>query len=253
MINEAALETVAGALTLEKGEKVLEIGPGLGFLTQKLLERGAEVWAIDKDPRFIAYLNEKMNVSGVHFVNGDILEFDPQKEIPSAKRLKVIGNIPYNITSLILEWLIEKRQVVGEVVLTVQAEVAERLSAKPGTKAWGCLSLFLQVYADVEILKRFPADIFYPPPNVTSAVIKLHFHSAPRYAISDPEMFFFVVRKAFQKRRKTLLNALKDDEGFLTKDKVQHALIASSIDPMRRPETLAIDEWISLLASIKQT
>jgi 16S rRNA (adenine1518-N6/adenine1519-N6)-dimethyltransferase len=254
MVNSAALDAVADALAIGKGETVLEIGPGLGFLTERLLARGAEVWAVDLDPRFIGHLKEKYTSPHAHFVNSDILEFDLRASLPAAKNLKVIGNIPYNITSPILEWLVDNRSLVGEVAMTVQSEVADRLCAKQGTKAWGSLSLFVQVYADVEIVKRLPADIFYPPPNVTSALVRLRFHPEPRHEIADEALFFRLVRRAFQKRRKTLLNSLreKEDGGDFSKEKVEAALSASRLDPMRRPETLSIPEWVTLVDAFRK-
>jgi len=164
--------------------------------------------------------------------------------------LKIAGNIPYNITSPIIEWLISQRKWISETVLTVQWEVARRLTAKPGNKDWGSLSFFLQYYADVQLLRKIDKSHFYPSPKVDSAIVRLRFLKQGRFPVSDEERLFQCVRHAFQKRRKTLLNALlSEDADMPSKETIASVLLKLSIDPRRRAETLSMEEWVKLSES----
>ena len=246
MIDKNILALIADSLALTSKDTVLEIGPGLGFLTQELLKRGASVLAVEKDRAYAAHLGKIFKDQSFRVIEKDILEFDfvgAQLIAPLQLPVKVIGNIPYNITSPIVEWLIENRALVSEAVLTVQWEVAQRLAGKPGGKDWSSLSVFLQFYADVSLLKKIGRGSFYPPPKVDSAVVRLKFLKTPYFAVKDQEFLFSLVRKAFQKRRKTILNAL---EGEKTKKELEPSLLQCSIDPRRRPETITLAEWAQL-------
>ena len=246
MVDEGVLEFIANALAFKKDEPVIEIGPGLGFLTRFLLSHGAVVTAVEKDRAYAEFLTKFFKNKKFSLVEADVLK-TKISEIVSARPIKVCGNIPYNITSPILEWLIFQKDCVCEAVLTVQWEVAERLQAKPGTKAWGALSVFLQFHARVETLKKISPGSFSPAPKVDSAVIKITFLQKPEYEVKDEILFFSLVRRAFQKRRKTLLNSLasEENERFFKKN-LEIALVASGIEPSRRAETLTIQEWTRL-------
>ncbi len=246
MIRPETLGFIAASLDLAPGEPVLEIGPGLGFLTDELLARGGRVTAIEKDFVLARRLRDAAGERPLVVVEKDILEVDPS-ELGLHPPLKVAGNIPYNITSPILEWLIDHRRTVRRAVITVQREVADRLRAAPGGKTWGSLSVFVQVYARVEVLRILPPRTFFPAPQVESAVVRLEFDEKSRWNISNEGAFFYLVRKAFQKRRKTLLNALADETvPGLRKPELAEALSRAGIDPMRRPETLSIPDWARL-------
>ncbi len=247
MVRENELAAIAGFLDLKEGDTVLEIGPGLGFLTRFLLEKKAAVWAVEKDALYAGFLKEHFKGRPVRVACEDVLTLDVEKTFGPLPPLKVAGNIPYNITSPILEWLLKNRKLFSQAVLTVQLEVAERLAASPGGKTWGALSIFLQMNADVDFLKKIPASAFFPSPKVDSAVVRLRFLPGPRVAVQDEARFVFLVRRAFQKRRKTLLNALESD-GLpgLSKDHLRSTLTTCSIDPQRRPETLSLEEWARL-------
>ncbi|MBI3252060.1 MAG: ribosomal RNA small subunit methyltransferase A [Candidatus Omnitrophica bacterium] len=245
MIDEKALAFIADALSPEKGETVLEIGPGLGFLTRELLSRQAQVIAVEKDDKMASSTDSRFHGNDkIKIIKKDILRVDPEKDLGVAGRIKVVGNIPYNITSPLLEWLIQNRARISEAVLTVQSEVAGRLASAPGGKNWGALSIFVQVYAEAEILKEINRAAFYPAPRVDSAVVRLVFSAAPRFPVRDEAKFFRIVRRAFQKRRKTLVNALEDAAlaGF-SKPSLKAALEKIGIHPSRRPETLGIPDW----------
>jgi 16S rRNA (adenine1518-N6/adenine1519-N6)-dimethyltransferase len=252
MTDAPTLEFIAGLLSLKKGESALEIGPGLGFLTRFLLKTGAGVIAVEKDPGFAKFLKDHFAAENFAVLEKDILELDFEKDLPGRTPIKVAGNIPYNITSPILEWLITNRGAVSEAALTMQWEVAERLKASCGTKTWGALSIFVQVYAQVQIAKKIPRGSFFPEPSVDSAAVKLTFPKTPLFEIKNEKNFFFLVRKAFQKRRKTVLNALTDPNvARLEKTCVQSALKTCGIDLVRRPETLTIAEWVILSNQIQ--
>ena len=239
LTNEADLRFIADALELEPGERVLEIGPGLGALTGFLLEKGLVVEAVEKDRLLAETLRKHFEGSPLEVHCADILQFGRS---PSA----VAGNIPYNITSPILFWLVERRSTIRRAVLTVQKEVAERVAGTPGHEAWGAVSVSLQAYADVKMLRVVPRSHFYPVPKVDSAVIRLDFLPQPRYDAGTGEVFHEIVSRAFQKRRKTLLNALEDEAGGRGKGPLLELLTGCGIDPKRRPETLTLPEWVLL-------
>lgn len=251
MVSESALREIAGALTVEPGVPVLEIGPGLGFLTRALLERGYRVVTVEKDRAFARSLEKRIGHPALRVVEGDILSADP-KNLGFDGPFAVAGNIPYNITTPILEWLIEHRAVVRQAVLTVQKEVAARLSAQPGTKAWGSLTIFVRTFGEVTPVCAIPRSGFLPPPNVDSAAIRIDFLKQPRENIGQEAVYFGLIRKAFQKRRKTILNALEGAVVGVYRDTpLQKPDLASlfekcGIEPRRRPETLTLAEWAAL-------
>lgn len=245
MVSEAALACVADALKLRSGETVIEIGPGLGFLTEALLKRGAHVTAIEKDRVMTAYLRKHFG-DGLRIVEKDVLEVDIRAESGVDGPVKVAGNIPYNITSPILEWLIRQKHFVSAAALTVQWEVAERLLSVPGKKSWGPLAIFAQFYAQVECVRKIGKADFYPPPKVDSAVLRFMFLDKPPAAVADEKNFFSIVRRSFQKRRKTLLNSLEGWAESRDGAALSDALKDAGIDGKRRGETLSIAEWAGL-------
>jgi 16S rRNA (adenine1518-N6/adenine1519-N6)-dimethyltransferase len=247
MISESELSFIADATNLKAGESILEIGPGLGFLTRALIRRRMKVLAVEKDRLYAKFLQDYFKNESFQILERDILEIDLRKDFHLTSPIQVIGNIPYNITGPILEWLISQRKLISQAILATQLEVGQRLTASPGTKAWGSLSLFLQVYADVSLIKKINRANFYPSPQVDSAVIEIRFLEKPRVKIRDEQKFFKLVRRAFQKRRKTLLNALVDEnfENY-SKPSLVQTLKKVSIDPMRRAETLTLEDWARL-------
>jgi len=251
MTSRRDLDFIVDSLVLEPGEKVLEIGPGLGALTEILLGRGCPVVAVEKDVALADLLRQKYQGADLEVIPQDILLLDLGKKLSLSAPIKVVGNIPYNITSPILEWLVDHRAWVSEAVLTVQWEVAQRLAAKPGKKDWGSLSVFLQFYSDVELLRKIDKSHFNPAPRVDSAVLRFRFLKTPRFSLSNEPFFFALVRRAFQKRRKTLLNALEEKGSeTLGKQALAKAFSGLQIDPRRRPETLSLKEWALLSESL---
>ncbi len=243
MISKAALECVAEALSPRAGETVIEIGPGLGFLTEVLLKRNARVIAVEKDRAMAAHLCRQFP-SGLRVLEKDVLELDIAAVAEGS--VKIAGNIPYNITSPILQWLIDQRRSVSGAALTVQWEVAERLLSVPGRKSWGPLSVFVQFYADVECVRKISRADFYPAPKVDSAVLKIVFLEKSRVPVADEKAFFAIVRRSFQKRRKTLLNSLEGWAIPHASDSLLSALEDAGLDPRCRGETLSLAEWAKL-------
>lgn len=251
MVDLRSLEAIADAVGQGSPSSILEIGPGLGFLTRELLKKAPIVLAVEKDRNFTKYLTEHFRGSKLKVLEKDVLETDLKADFGVKHPLNVCGNIPYNITSPILEWLIGQRDLVRRAVLTVQAEVADRLSANADTKAWGALSIFVQTHAKVRILRKVPKSSFFPEPKVNSAVVELEFLADASFCARDRNLFFRLVRKAFQKRRKTALNALRDEtDDLFTKKNLSEAFLRASIDPSRRPETFMIPEWSRLSDSM---
>ena len=244
LTNEDDLAFIASAAGCQAGSQVLEIGPGLGALTVFLLEKGFRVWAVEKDREMAAHLRVEFRGQPLEVIEADILHSGPQNLRPAP--VCAFGNIPYNITSPILFWLVDHRALLKTAVLLVQKEVAERIAGTPGHEAWGAVSVSLQAYADVSFLRKIPAAHFYPSPKVDSAVIRLDFLSKPRFEAKDKDLFHEIVARAFQKRRKTLLNALENEERGHGKERLVQVFSASGIDPKRRPETLTVSEWVLL-------
>jgi len=243
---------IADALEIAPSERVLEIGPGLGALTGFLLDKGLRVAAVEKDRSFTIHLRKHFEGRPLEVYCTDILTFDLTRDLGTEAPSAAVGNIPYNITSPILFWLVAQRATVRYAVLTVQKEVAERITGTPGHEAWGAISVSLQTYADMKLLRIIPKSHFYPVPKVDSAVIRLDFLPLPRYDPGTGELFHEIVARAFQKRRKTLLNALEDADKGRGKALLLDVFTALGIDPKRRPETLAVSEWVLLARQLSK-
>ena len=243
LIDESTLARVAEAAGFQPGEWALEIGAGPGTLTRHLALRADRVVAVEIDERFMPLLREILapypNVTVVH---GDILQLDPGALV-EGHPYRIVGNIPYFITSAILRRVMEAVTRPRRVVLTVQHEVARRLTAGPG--AMSLLAVSVQVYGRPQIVARIPAGAFWPRPEVDSAVVAIDPYERPAVPLEDPEAFFAVVRAGFGQRRKQLHNALAHGLG-LPDAVVRAAMVAAGIDPHRRAETLALSEWAAL-------
>lgn len=233
---------------VNKNDVVIEIGPGKGILTGILSAQASKVKAIEIDSHLVAQLRNKYaDVSNVEIVHEDILRFRLPDELKSSP-FKVIANIPYNITSpiifLLLDWHRLNAQFM-QAILMVQHEVAQRLAASPGGKDYGVISVNLQMYAEVNIVREISADNFFPPPKVDSAIIQLSFLEEPRIALHDFKLFHTLVKVAFAQRRKTLWNNLYHSLK-IPKTILEEMFHTSGIDPRRRAETLALEEFARL-------
>lgn len=229
---------------------VLEIGAGLGALTLPLARSAKQVYAVEKDGDLVKVLAEILQSHGcgnVSLIHRNILDVDIGKLAREAnRRLVVYGNLPYNISSQILIYLIHARQAITRCVLMLQKELAHRVMAPPGSRDFGRLSVLLQYCADVHSLAVIKSNLFYPRPKVDSEVIAVDFKDAPTLPADDETLFFKVVKAAFSKRRKTLKNALSGSELVIDTGKAEAVLNASDIDPLRRAETLDVDEFVRL-------
>jgi len=209
------VEKIISAAGITKEDTVAEIGPGLGALTAALAKSAGRVYAIEVDGGLIPVLKE--NLSGfdnVEIINSDILKFDLSTIPSDGRKLKVTANLPYYITTPIIFGILENRQPVSSMTVMVQREVGERLRAKPSTKEYGALTLAMNYYADVTLAANVPPNCFIPRPDVDSAVMQIDVLVKPRCDVCDPDLMFKIIKAAFSKRRKTLLNCLASDGGL---------------------------------------
>ena len=223
------------------GDKILEIGPGIGTLTQGLAESGAEVIAVEIDKKLPAVLAETLKgYDNVTIVPGDILKVNI-REIMGEGPFKVAANLPYYITTPILMALLEQHLPITHIVTMVQKEVAERMVAKPGSRIYGTLSVAVQYYTEPHIAYDVPPRSFIPAPEVDSVVIACKVRETPAVAVKDEKVFFRVVKSAFGQRRKTISNAMKG-AGF-DKEQIAAAFEKAGIDAGRRGETFSLEEF----------
>ncbi len=244
LVDADIVRGIVDAADIHPGDRVLEIGPGIGTLTQGLAEAGAAVTAVELDKKLPAVLAKTLEgYDNVRIVPGDILKVD-LLELMGTEPFKVAANLPYYITTPILMSLLERRLPISRLVTMVQKEVADRMVAAPGTKTYGALSVAVQYYTQPHIELAVPPRSFIPAPDVDSVVIVCDVREKPPVAARDEKMFFRVVRAAFGQRRKTLSNALKG-AGF-AKEQLQKVLPAVGIDGSRRGETLSLAEFASI-------
>jgi 16S rRNA (adenine1518-N6/adenine1519-N6)-dimethyltransferase len=240
--DEEILDHIARLAVDRPGELVVELGAGLGHLTARLLARGAEVIAVERDRELAGVLRGELG-ERMQLLEADAarLEYLP---LARGAKVAVVGNLPYHLTSPILFGLLDQADVLSRAVLLVQSEVAHRLAALPGTKAWGLLSVLLQHRAQVSVERRVPSGAFLPPPRVESAVLRLAFGPA-RSPVADPARFRRLVKAGFAQRRKVLANSLAAGR-IAPADSLAAALDRAGIDARRRGETLTVEEWAAL-------
>lgn len=234
---------------LANTEWILEIGPGLGALTSNLSNSVKKVIAVEKDRRFCFILNELLrNFVNVKIVCDDFLEMDLSRVLMEAPtKVKVIGNLPYYITTPIIEKLITNRNNFSSIFITVQKELAQRLCARPGNKVYGAVTCFVQFHTKPAILMDINRRAFYPQPEVDSVFMELAILPLPPVLVNDTERFFKIIRACFGQRRKTLLNSLFASEIFkLDKEGLAVLLTRINIDPNRRPEELSLEEFAKI-------
>ncbi len=248
LTSQEVLEDIAEAAEIDGGG-VIEIGPGFGVLTNELAKRADKVVALEIDDRLMPVLADTLSeYDNVKIINRDVMKMDIAaliaEEFPG-ERISIAANLPYYITTPIITTIIEARLNIKNLVVMVQKEVADRITAQPGTKDYGALSVLCAYYTEAETIRRVPAELFVPPPKVDSTVVRMRFREEKAVSVNDEKLFFKVVKAAFSQRRKTLLNCLAS--GFST-DKAETAKIMESvgIDPMRRGETLSLSEFANL-------
>ncbi len=252
------LRNIAAAAELEETDRIIEIGPGIGALTEHLARSKGEVLAFEIDQRLIEVLDDTMSIyPNVTVVNEDILKADVKTVandiFESEGDLKVVANLPYYITTPIMMHLLMSGLDIQSMVVMMQKEVADRITAEPGTKAYGSLSIAVQYYMEASLAFIVPKTAFVPQPNVDSAIIKLTKRDRPIVEVTDEAFFFKLTKSAFMQRRKTLWNNLTSFFGKdeATKIWLESALNEVGIDPKRRGETLSIQEFGMLANQLK--
>ncbi len=244
LIRPDVIDSIVTFAAAPAGMHVVEIGPGMGALTQRIVSADT-LTLIEIEPKFCAHL--AATYPNVQIINQDVREVNFESIGDS---LFVFGNIPYVFSTDIVFTLIRHRRVVRQAVLMVQREFAQRLAASPGGRDYGSLSVAVQMHADVELGPVVPGTSFHPPTSVESQVLKLTFLEAPRVAVDDPEFFEVVVRSAFSQRRKKLINSLLS-RGRWSKEQILTALAAASISPDVRPEQLTIAQFAQLAKQLR--
>jgi 16S rRNA (adenine1518-N6/adenine1519-N6)-dimethyltransferase len=256
LIDENIIYKILDGAEISENDLVLEVGPGIGTLTQYLGDRARKVLAIEIDKTLIPILGETLSeYENIELVHGDVLEIDLNQLINekfAGEKVKVVSNLPYYVTTPIIMKFLEDEVPVTDIVVMVQKEVADRLKASPNTKDYGALSVAVQYYCEPEIITKVPRAVFIPQPNVESTVIRLKVLDRPRVNIDNRKLFFKVVKASFAKRRKTLLNSLYMGTLGLDKKDIKEALSLSEIDSKRRGESLAIEEFALLANNINK-
>ena len=257
LIDKRVLDRIIEGAEITKQDIVLEIGPGIGTLTQALCEAAAFVLAVEIDRDMIPLLQENLSqYDNYEIINEDVLKLDIKQLIEekqkslnteNASRIKVAANLPYYITTPIIMQLLESRLPISSITVMVQKEVADRMQAAPGTPDYGALSLAVQYYARAEITAKVPPNCFIPRPGVDSAVITLKCHEEPPVTVQDDRYMFKLIKAAFSQRRKTLVNALKNDASLkLSKEQAEAAIKKLGLDINIRGERLSLTDFARL-------
>jgi 16S rRNA (adenine1518-N6/adenine1519-N6)-dimethyltransferase len=251
LIDTHVLERIIAAAEITKEDCVLEIGPGIGTMTQYLAEAAGEVVAVEIDKALIPILEDTLSAyDNVTVLNEDILKVDVNRiveERNGGRPIKVVANLPYYITTPIIMGLFENHVPLKSITIMVQKEVADRMQVGPGTKDYGALSLAVQYYAKPEVVANVPANCFIPRPNVGSAVIRLTRYEEPPVQVEDESKMFALIRASFNQRRKTLVNGLSNAAGLkLSKEHVAEVLEQMGLPVTVRGETLTLEQFAQL-------
>lgn len=250
LIDTGVLERIIEESRITKDDCVLEIGPGIGTMTQYLCENARQVIAVEIDKALIPILGDTLSAyDNVKIINDDILKVDINKicdEYNGGKPLKVVANLPYYITTPIIMGLFESHVPLESITIMVQKEVADRMQCGPGSKEYGALSLAVQYYAKPEIVANVPPNCFMPRPNVGSAVIRLSRYSESPVKVNDEKYMFRVIRASFNQRRKTLVNGLQSGNLGITKEDIQDAIAKMGLSPTIRGEALTLEQFAEL-------
>lgn len=255
LVKSEYCDRIAASVRPKAGETILEIGPGHGALTELLVESDAQVVAIEVDRDLILPLVSSFSSrDNFRLIEADALKIDFCQAIAPATTARVVANLPYNISTPILQRLIEHRRCITEMTLMLQREVVERITASPGGKEYGYLSVFVQLYCEAESLFDVPPNAFRPVPKVVSSIVRLKVRPETAAPIRDEKLFVELTKTLFAQRRKTILNNLRAGWtrlGMTTSEKIGPALAAAELDPQRRAETLTILELARLADKIQ--
>ena len=249
LINEEVIDNIVSSANIGKEDLVIEIGPGLGTLTSRLLESAGKVICVELDNRMIKILNDRFKLyNNFELINDDILKVD-LKEIIKSNKLKftkIVANLPYYITTPIIMKLLEEELEIESITVMIQKEVAERLIAIPGTKNSGAITYTVYYYAEAQKIMDVENNSFIPEPNVTSSVIKLDIRKSTPIQVKDKELMFRIIKQAFMQRRKTLVNALSTMDIFDSKEQIINILKTLNINEKIRGEALSIEEFANI-------
>ncbi len=250
-------EMIVSRSGISKEDIVLEIGAGLGALTVPLALAAEKVYAVEKDINLLPLLRSELlakNIDNVSIMNENILDTDIESTAAKhGRKIVVIGNLPYNISSQVLVKLINQRSCLSRAVLMFQKELSERICAKPGCKDYGRISVMLRYCADIGKIADIKASLFFPKPKIDSQIIEIRFKESPDFPADDEKFFFSVIKAAFGKRRKTLKNSLSGSELGIDAQTAVSALNSAGIDPARRAETLTVEEFVKLSNAIPKS
>lgn len=257
LINEDVINKIVSSANITKEDLVIEIGPGLGTLTKYLLEKASKVICIELDDKMISILNDRFSLyNNLELINKDVLKVDlrqlitAEKEKNKVKKVKVVANLPYYITTPIIMKLLEEKLDIESITVMIQKEVADRLIAIPGEKDTGAITYTVYYYCNSEKVIEVPNSSFIPEPEVTSEVIKLMLRSEPLVKVTDEKAFFNIIKCAFMQRRKTLLNSLTNNHVFESKKNGEKILSDINLDLNIRAENLSIEDYEKLYNKI---
>ena len=258
LIDEHVLNKIIAAAELTEDDYVIEIGPGIGTMTERMAPECRHVTAIEIDKELIPILSETLSgFDNVDIINEDVLKVDLNKLIAERndnKPVKVVANLPYYITTPIIMSLLENKIPIDKITVMVQKEVADRMMVGPGTKDYGALSLAVQYYAKPYIVANVPMNCFIPRPNVASAVIRLTCHKEPPVTVKDEKLMFNLIRASFNQRRKTLINGISNFSGLsFTKEQVAMALNSIGLSENIRGEALDLEKFAKLSDALLET
>ena len=251
LINDDVIEKIISSANIEQNDIIIEIGPGLGTLTKRLLEKAGKVIAIEIDSKMINILNDRFKqCDNFVLINQDVLKTDLNKLISQYKnsfeKVKIVANLPYYITTPIIMKLLEEKLDIESITVMIQKEVAQRITADPGDKLSGAITYSVNYYAIPEEIIVVERDSFIPAPEVDSEVIKLYIRNIPAVNVIDEKMFFNIIKASFMQRRKTLLNSLANFGITKDKEKLKEILIKAEIDENIRGERLTIEQFAKL-------
>lgn len=253
LIDENVLDTIVNAPNITNEDLVIEIGPGLGTLTKKLLEKAGKVICIELDERMIKILKDRFNIyKNFEIINEDVLKVDlnnlikENKKQETIKNVKIVANLPYYITTPIIMKLLEEKLDIESITVMIQKEVADRLTCIPGEKNAGAITYTVYYYAQASQILTVPNTSFIPQPEVSSEVIKLEIRKYPKVEVNDEEKLFKIIKYAFMQRRKTLVNALANCDLFQNKDSIEQILKKLNINEKVRGEALTLEQYAEI-------
>ncbi|MFC1590615.1 16S rRNA (adenine(1518)-N(6)/adenine(1519)-N(6))-dimethyltransferase RsmA [Candidatus Omnitrophota bacterium] len=253
LIDKNIKDIIIAAAFLDGEDIVVEIGPGFGALTFDIAGRSGRVIAVEKDRRAfeaLKGLTEKKKCKNIELIHGDILDFAIEERV-RGKKAKVVGNLPYCVTTGIVQYLIEKRAFIDSALITVQREVANRLLAGPHSKDYGSITCYIRYYMEPAYVRTIRRGCFYPAPEVDSSLIRLAFRKAPLVSVRDEELLFYIIRSAFNQRRKTAINAIANQkDGRIGKEAITSSFMVCGIDARSRAEDLSLEDFARIADSI---